>query len=309
MCYQGEILGSGQEECLQAAGTGPPGSKLFGRLDKDGDGVITFEEFREALLLLPSIHAAALFDTCNCSTIDIGESIAIPPSNASYAGALFPDGFPFLFSFGVFHPNVVVIGVLPNSPISLFLNVHSAFIHVHRSFSLAASGCEPAGSLFWGQAHTFVMFGHMAPTLTSSLVPVFFGCFCLCPPDSPLFAGGAAAAAHRRGVGGGHVPHGDRPAGTAEGHDADLHHRAGQHAGHRAGHLSPSGEVPGSGDVNCTHTCDGDFSHFLPQTSATIHTAVVYVIKQRNHPLKGSFPAGCRRAASAASGGVTRRTS
>eukprot|EP00667_Euglena_gracilis_P008334 EG_transcript_8443 len=58
--------------------------KLFGRLDKDGDGVITFEEFREALLLLPSIHAAALFDTCNCSTIDIGESIAIPPSNASW---------------------------------------------------------------------------------------------------------------------------------------------------------------------------------------------------------------------------------
>eukprot|EP00668_Euglena_longa_P017253 GGOE01021625.1.p1 GENE.GGOE01021625.1~~GGOE01021625.1.p1 ORF type:complete len:458 (+),score=66.70 GGOE01021625.1:205-1374(+) len=56
---------------------------LFNRFHKDADGVITFEEFREALLVLPSIQVATLFDTCNCSAIDIGESVTIPLSEVT----------------------------------------------------------------------------------------------------------------------------------------------------------------------------------------------------------------------------------
>lgn len=48
------------------------------RIDLDGDGKISFDEFRRFYFLLPAEMIKSSFKTWNRSAIDIGESVIIP---------------------------------------------------------------------------------------------------------------------------------------------------------------------------------------------------------------------------------------
>lgn len=54
-------------------------SALVNRMDKDGDGSISYLEFRDFLMLLPSNNVRAIFEIwTKAAAIDIGETMTIP---------------------------------------------------------------------------------------------------------------------------------------------------------------------------------------------------------------------------------------
>lgn len=115
-------------------------------------------------MLLLSVHNTSSLEPCDCSTIDIGESIAIPWTNVAYAGGFFSlvgqnrTGFAFFVSLtwqsNWFLPSVIFF------------------------FSQIAQLPLPV----------FFFEAQMLPMR-------------LCPPEGRLPSGGAATGAHRRGPG------------------------------------------------------------------------------------------------------------
>eukprot|EP00668_Euglena_longa_P002195 GGOE01002539.1.p1 GENE.GGOE01002539.1~~GGOE01002539.1.p1 ORF type:complete len:458 (+),score=114.68 GGOE01002539.1:68-1441(+) len=57
---------------------------MLGCFRYDNNSTVTYTEFRQGLLLLPSLHVAAVFDRWTRSAMDIGEDMTVPEAHQSF---------------------------------------------------------------------------------------------------------------------------------------------------------------------------------------------------------------------------------